>query len=148
LLQLPTIWKGASDFLLSCFEYSKILLNILMDDHRSSDIRKLKKQLLLPSHLGYKQNLLKKNKEPNCSLVGGKRFQGLVTFMDASTHDKWLLFHECLCIEECPPLHKEIVHLIMCHIAHDQMYISSSLHGECALHRKHALHWNEMPHYW
>jgi hypothetical protein len=31
-----------------------------MDDHHLSNITKLKKQLLLPSHLGYKQNLLKK----------------------------------------------------------------------------------------
>ncbi len=33
-----------------------------MDDHHLSNITKLKKQLLLPSHLGYKQNLLKKHR--------------------------------------------------------------------------------------
>jgi hypothetical protein len=100
-----------------------------MDDHHLSNITKLTKQLHLPSHLGYKQNLLK-NTEPDCYLVGGERFQGLVTFMDLSTHDKWVLSHECLCIEECPPLHKETVHLI---IICDVAQFHPPYMGKCAL---------------
>jgi hypothetical protein len=54
--------KVCSNFLLSYFEYRKLLLNILMDDHHVSKITKLNKKLLFPSHLGYKQNLLKETK--------------------------------------------------------------------------------------
>jgi hypothetical protein len=49
--------------------------------------------------------------------------------MDASTHDKWLLSHECLCVEECPPLHKETVHLIiMCDVAQFHPQSMESVH--------------------
>jgi hypothetical protein len=41
--QLPTIQKGAQDFLLSYSEGCQIWLNILMDDHHLTKITKLKK---------------------------------------------------------------------------------------------------------
>ncbi len=67
-----------------------------------------------------------------------KRFQGLVTFIDAATHDKWLRSHECLCMEECPQLHRETVHLIiMCDVAQFHPHYMESVH----------LHCSEMPHY-
>jgi hypothetical protein len=125
--------KVCSNFLLSYFEYCKILLNILMDDHHLSNITKLNKKLLFPSHLGYKQNLLRTNTERDCYLVGGERFQGLVTFMDSSTHDKWVLSRQCLSIVEWPPLHKETVHLIiMCDVRQFHRHFM----GKCALHMK------------
>jgi hypothetical protein len=61
--------------------------------------------------------------------------------MDLSTHDKWLLSHECLSIEEWPPLHKETVHLIiMCDVGQFHRHFM----GKCALHRKACitLQWN------
>ncbi len=50
LSQLPTTWKGATDFfLLSYFEYCQIWLNILMVDCHFSNITKLENETLSQS---------------------------------------------------------------------------------------------------
>jgi hypothetical protein len=73
-----------------------------MDDHHLSNITKLNKKLLFPSHLGYKQNLLKKTQNRTATWWVEKDSKGLTFMFD---HHVWRgtispPFHGKVCITQ------------------------------------------------
>jgi hypothetical protein len=77
LSQLPTMWKGASDLILSYFEYHRMQLNILMDYCHLSNIIKFLKRKLHQNDEFLLQNTLKKA----CCVHLKKYFLGNIFFL-------------------------------------------------------------------
>jgi hypothetical protein len=88
LSQLPTMWKGASDLILSYFEYHRMQLNILMDYCHLSNIIKFLKRKLHQNDEFLLQNTLKKA----CSVHWKKDFWGIFFFLWQKRWCFWEIF--------------------------------------------------------